>query len=719
MQTDVLLDLLLQEAKKQNDTLSIMKQTMIKMAKQGSGGGGSGGNGGPPPNPNPNPNPPGGGNNVNNIIKSLGQGLLSSLSPLTGNSVTASTAVKAFGSGVSNVLGPLKAIPGPIGAAATAFDMIVKAGTALYEYLDNQLKMYQDLNSAGIQLSEGIFGFRKSAGSALLSMDQLSKVVTTNSDTFAAMNEQYGDGIKHFGDLVNTITMAQRQVGIYGLSQQQIADITAKNYKLQKLYATEASFRDMNEAQTSNNYVNSLVQMSKVLGVSVDQIMKKNEEFAKSSRSFNITSYLKNMLPKDTAENVTKTFGELTSSLGDGGKVIQDVMSEFAVTGKLPQDIGQYGQALIPYFDKLKGMMESGVTDPKEYQKILKKITTDTSTMNQIANDLYSAQATGNAAGEQFVSSIMNMSKFMNDQANYVPSAFETLQTRLENWIGDSIIKPFNKFFGDTANGISKYLLDKYNETGSIWDTSIDAFGTGMGKIISFFWNLPNRLFAYLTGQDYDSQVEDSVSELLGNIFKSFSMIGKTVWDFFFGSKDDVKKDMELVNKAIFGVIDQVKNLFTKIKNFLTNFSIDGISDKIKNGAENLSKNLSDKWKEVKNGFSNMSSTHTDDPKVQANTQTKSQDPAQSPTSPIQKVKPPQVKAKPEISKPPTIQKSEDEEQKNSNNNMPKEPTQAEIDIMNILNKLNSGTADTVAALNNAVKYLASISTNTEPVRNA
>lgn len=718
MQTDVLLDLLLQEAKKQNDTLSIMKQTMIKMAKQNGGG-----NGGPPPNPNPNPNPPGGsgggagGSSVKNIISSMGKGLLSSLSPLTGNSVTASTAVKAFGSGVSNVLGPLKAIPGPIGAAATAFDMIVKAGTALYEYLDNQLKMYQDLNSAGVQLTDGIFGFRKNAGNAMLSMDQLSKVVTTNSDTFASMNEQYGDGIKHFGELVNTITMAQRQVGIYGLSQQQIADITAKNYKLQKLYATEARFRDMSEQNSTNNYISSLVQMSKVLGVSIDQIMKKNEEFAKSSRAFNITTYLKNMLPKDTAENVTKTFGELTSSLGEGGKVIQDVMGEFAVTGKLPQDIGQYGQALLPYFDKLKGMMESGVTDPREYQKVLKKITNDTSTMNQIANDLYSAQATGNAAGEQFVSAIMNMSKFMNDQANQVPSAFETLQTRLENWIGDSIIAPFNKFFGDTANGIAQYLLDKYNETGSIWDTAIDAFDTGMGKVLAFFWTLPSRLVAYLTGQDYDTSVENSISEMLGGVFKSISMIGKTVWDFFFGSKDDVKKDLEIVNKAIFGVINSVKSLFEKIKNFLANFSIDGIKDKLKSGAESLGNSLSEKWDEVKKGFGNMGSP-ADDPKVQAGQQ-KPQDPAQSPTSPIQKVKPPQVKAKTEVTKSPPIQKPDDDEKNNSNTNMPNQPTQAEIDIMNILNKLNSGTAETVAALNNAVKYLSSISTNTEPVRNA
>ena len=426
MQTDVLLDLLLQEAKKQNDSLSIIKQKMIEVAKNGStGSGGGSGSGSPSPNPNPNPPTTTTESKTQKLINSFNKSM-DLLSPLAGNSATASTAVKAFGSGVSTALGPLKKLPGPIGEAAQVFDLIVQAGTALYDYLDSQLKMYQDLNAAGVQLADGIFGFRKSAGSALLSLDQLSKVVSTNSDTFAAMDEQYGDGIKHFGDLVNTITMAQRQTGIYGLSQQQIADITAKNYKLQKLYATKAQFRDMNEAQSSSNYVNSLVQMSKVLGVSIDQIMKKNEEFAKSSRAFNITNYLKNLLPKDTAENVTKTFGELTSSLGEGGKVIQDVMGEFAVTGRLPKDIGQYGNALIPYFDKLKQMMESGVTDPKEYQKILKKITNDSATMNQMANDLYAAQATGNTAGEQFTSAILNMSKFMNDQAKNVPGAFET-----------------------------------------------------------------------------------------------------------------------------------------------------------------------------------------------------------------------------------------------------------------------------------------------------
>lgn len=715
MQTDVLLDLLLQEAKKQNDSLSIIKQKMIEVAKNGStGSGGGSGSGSPSPNPNPNPPTTTTESKTQKLINSFNKSM-DLLSPLAGNSATASTAVKAFGSGVSTALGPLKKLPGPIGEAAQVFDLIVQAGTALYDYLDSQLKMYQDLNAAGVQLADGIFGFRKSAGSALLSLDQLSKVVSTNSDTFAAMDEQYGDGIKHFGDLVNTITMAQRQTGIYGLSQQQIADITAKNYKLQKLYATEAQFRDMNEAQSSSNYVNSLVQMSKVLGVSIDQIMKKNEEFAKSSRAFNITNYLKNLLPKDTAENVTKTFGELTSSLGEGGKVIQDVMGEFAVTGRLPKDIGQYGNALIPYFDKLKQMMESGVTDPKEYQKILKKITNDSATMNQMANDLYAAQATGNTAGEQFTSAILNMSKFMNDQAKNVPGAFETLQTRLENWIGDSVIKPFNKFFGDTANSISQYLMDEYNKTGSIWDTAISAFGDGMGKLMAFFWSIPQRLLAFLTGQDYDSKTEEAVSGIVGNMIKAFSMIGKTVWDFFFGSKDDITKDLKLVNDAIFGVIDKVKGLFEKIKSFLSNFTFDGLKDKISDGVSSLGDKLSEKWNALADGVKNLGA----DPK-ETTVQSQKQDPTQSPTSPVQKVKPPQVKASTEKSTAPKIEKPDDGTKQNANNpNLPQEPTQAETDILNLLNRLTNGSAETVAALNNAVKVLQTISTNTEPVRNA
>ena len=714
MQTDVLLDLLLQEAKKENDSLSIIKQKMIEVAKNtgsGPGGGSGGGNGGGNPPPSPPSN--NGETKTQKVIGAFNKSL-ELLSPLASNSATASTAVKTFGNGVSTVLGPLKSLPGPIGLVATGFDAIVKAGVALYEYLDSQLKMYQELNAAGVQLSEGIFGFRKSAGAALLSMDQLSKIVSTNSDTFASMDEQYGDGIKHFGELVNTITMAQKQTGIYGLSQQQIADITAKNYKLQKLYATEAQFRDMNEAQSSSNYVNSLVQMSKVLGVSIDQIMKKNEEFAKSSRAFNITNYLKNLLPKDTAENVTKTFGEITSSLGEGGKVIQDVMGEFAVTGRLPKDIGQYGNALIPYFDKMKQMMESGVTDPKEYQKILKKITNDSATMNQIANDLYAAQATGNTAGEQFVSSIMNMSKFMNDQAKLVPGAFETLQTRLENWIGDSIIKPFNTFFGDTANSISEYLMKTYDETGSIWTTAISAFSDGVGKLFGFIWTLPQRLLSFVTGQDYDSKAESALSEMMGGIFKAIGMIGKTAWDFFFGSKEDITKDLQVVNDAIFGVVNQVKNLFENIKSFLSNFSIDGLKDKLSDGVSSIGDSISEKWQALKDGVSSMGGNTKEQVKPMPK-----QDPSQSPTSPVQKVKPPQVKAKTEKSTPPKIEKQDEKEKQNSNSNMPQEPTQAEIDIMNILNKLTSGSAETVAALNNAVKVLQNISNNTEPVRNA
>lgn len=714
MLSDVILDQLLQEAKKENDTLGVIKENIIKIAANGNGGGPGGGGPNPPPGPGPNP-PSGSPIKIFDVLRNS----LSTLSPLAGNAATASTAVRALGNASGTVLGAFKNIPGPIGQTAQALDLVVKASVALYEYMDEQLKMYQNLNSAGVELSNGIFGFRQSAGSALLSMEQLSKVVTENSDSFASMNGLYGDGIQHFGELVNAITLAQKQIGTYGLSQQQIADITAKNYKVQKLFATDAAFRDMNEQQSSQKYIQSMVQMSKVLGVGIDQIMKKNEDFAKSFRSFNLTNSLKNFLPEKQAEDVSKTFGALTSSLGEGGKVIQDVMQEFAVTGKLPQDIGQYGQALIPYFDQLKHMMESGVTDPKEYQSILKRISEDTVTMRQIAQDSDSAQKVGNYAGAQMLMSITNMSKFMNEQAKNVPGAFETLQTTLENWIGNSIVGPFNKFVGETANSISQFLLDSYNETGSIWETALNAFSTGTGKLLGFFWTLPDRLLSYLTGTEFDSSVQNSISEMMGNLFKGFGMIGKTVWDFFFGSKEDVKHDLEIVNKAIFGVIDQIKGLFAKIKNFLSTFTIDGMTNKIKDGASKLGDSISEKWDEVKNGFNNLTGGINSSTKVEPkNNPSSNTNGVQSSNSATQsaKVAKPQVTAKPEIKKAPEIQKPEENKSKEPEKSPI--PSQVESDLLNILNKLNNGNAEVVTALTNAVKYLSTISANTEPTNN-
>lgn len=718
MQTEVILDLLLQEAKKSNGTMEIIKEKLLR--DMGAGGGG----GGPGPNPPPNP-PPGGGSSdtISKLFENVFKGAASAFGNMLSSTANTSTLVSSLGSAAGSLGDAFGSIPGPVGAAGQAFMKIVQVGAKVYEWMDGQLKMYQDLNSAGVQLTDGIFGFRKSAGDALLSMDDFSKVMKGNTDSLSAMNDQYGDGVKYFGGLVNSITMAQKQIGIYGLSQQQIANVAAKNFKLDKLYGANKQMSDLQQQQSSQQYISTLSSLSKVLGTSVDDLLKKNESFSQSYEGFSFDTVLDRLLPPDSAAKVSKEFGAFTAATGEAGENLQHIMSQFLATGKLPADIGQWGHTLIPFFDNMKSMIESGTFDPKVATEALKKLSTDSSTAEGLANDIQAAMATGNSAGASMLTTFRNASVLLNTTSGTTKSSFETLQTMMDNYLANSIMKPMQQLIGDTGLAMSKYLSETYERTGSLWATAEQVFLDGLGKLIDVGAYLPKKLVALFVGEDMAGSLFTGMKQIFLNILGSFQMIGKAVWDFFFGTKDEFTKDLSLVKESIFGVINNVKDLFQKVKDFLSNMSFDGIKENVKDGVKNLGNKIKntfgDKWNALTGAVSGKETTPA--PAAAPSTL-----PSPGTTTPSHAnsdpgVKPPKqtVNAKPEVTRPEKVE-APDTTAKNTNQD-PKTipPTQAETDIVSLLNRMVNGTSEQITALNNAVKALNNISTNTEPVRNA
>lgn len=709
MQTDVILEQILEQAKLSNGTLALIKEQLVKNAGNNGSGSGPGGN---PPSP-----PPGANRNqgpsidFKRIFKDFGK----SFAPLASSSADSSTLINSVGQAASSAADSLQSIPNPVAQAAGMFLRVVSTGSKLYDYLEGQLKLYQDLNNAGLSLQTGIFGVKSSAADAHLSLDGLSKVLMSNTDSFAAMDDMYGDGIQHFGNLVNTVTMAQKQIGAYGLSQQQIANITAKNFKLDKLYGSNSQMRDLQEQQSSQSYIRTLLDMSKVLGTSVDTLLKKNEAFSESYEGFAIDTVLDRLLPPDLSKKTSKEFGVFTAGLGEAGENIQHIMSEYLTTGRLPKDVGQWGRSLMPFFDNMYKAIKSGNFNPKDFEKELKRLSKDPSQLAAMQDDIQAAQQTSNAAGAKILTSFRNVSVLLNQNAGQTEDSFTTLMTRFDNWMGDSITKPMLKFFSDTANTLSDSIMKIYDSTGSKWEVAESLFLTGIGKVFDWITYLPTKLTGLLIGQENAEEIREAVKSIFTNITSVFQRSGKIVWDMFFGTEDDLKRDGKMIHEAINNIVQGVKDWFNKIKNLIKNLSFTGIKDSISDWGKEASDSVSKKWESFKKGFKG-DTTETQQPSSPKNQKANGPSSTEKKVKPVAPVKP--VKVKPEYTNPAKIDKSDDKEQ-DPNANGPVQPTQAELDIQNILNNLASVGNAQLGALNNAVKALNNINSNTQPVNNA
>ena len=280
--TDYLLQQLLTSNEKANDNLSAMRDLLSEnLKKNGS-------------NNNNNNNNPGNGNNRRKKQKISLNDALKNISRDVSGSADVGTVTNSLGTGMSSVIGTLgKAVPA-ISGVTTAFQLLIEAGLSVYNYLNQQLDMYNKINSSGVSLSNGMNSIRAGSANALMSMDKFGNSVIKHADAIAQLNGIYGDGVKEYGDLIGSLQLAQDKIGIYGVSQEQMADLTARNIKFQKQFGGAELIRQTNQEKSTQEFIKNMTTFSKSMGESVDAILKKTQDFDKSLDARGLEAALEN-----------------------------------------------------------------------------------------------------------------------------------------------------------------------------------------------------------------------------------------------------------------------------------------------------------------------------------------------------------------------------------------------------------------------------------------
>lgn len=612
-----ILQQILLEQSKTNDDLSAMRDILADTLKlqQKNSRKNDGGNGNPPPSGGGNPpgdrrrrrgpgGPAGGNNSSSGMFKNI-FGELKNFSKTTlGNNATASNVVNSFGTSLGSVTGALKMIPGPVGAAATAFTAVVDAGMAVYNYMNEQLSMYNKLNSAGVTLRDGMLSARKAAAGSYMSLNEFNDVIQKNSESIAAMDGEYGNGIQTFSNLMGSLQDLQQVNGIYGVSQQQLADLAAKNFKYEKLYSSQNALKSMNQAQSTADFVNQMTNLSKSVGKSVDDLLGKFDSMGNTLDS-TVSQYAMTDnwgFDSDKAANVTKAMNAAYSSMGETGQVLQKINASKLSLFQLPDEYNN--QFMQGYADMMEQLQRDGVTDSKTVRETMNKYVQTHS--DQLKLELIAQQRSGNIQAADLLTKIQNQEKLFNESNTATNAQLEQYTSNFNVWISKTFTGPFNDMYAKLQLSTMKYLSDMVSQSDGVFsllgNIASDAYrylSTQTSGMFGAMADVPGQILKIILGDSYD-KVKAAFDDMMADLIKIPSRLAGLIWDWMTGN--DITQSQNDLKSSVHDVFNDFGKYWDSIKNIKFNYS--DMKTRIQDAFESMKKSISGWWDTAKGWFS-------------------------------------------------------------------------------------------------------------------
>lgn len=559
-------DYLLQQiVNKSNDTvdgLSAIRELLAESLKNDK----KKNNGGANPSPGDSSGPRGGGRGSRNNSSTMSKMFRTMSSEMTNvgktmmsTSANVSTVINSMGMSASSVAGSLSMIPGPVGMAASAFKMVADVGMAVYNVMNAQLEMYNRVNSAGVSLAEGYGSLLKGSGSALMSMDLFSEVISTHSNVIAQLDGTYGDGVKEFGKLLGVVQNAQDKLGLFGISQKTLSDLAARNIKIQKQFGGAELLRNINQTQSTQELIKTMSTFSKTMGMSIDELLKKTQSLDKSFDARILKTTLNNWvgLSEETATLTTKALTEAAGGLGEMGTDFLRLISHRISIGGVPDDL--FSPMISEFADLGENMVKAGVTDAKaireaQYQWVKKN-------RKFIEQDMHDMERMGNMTAAMFAKQMLDMEAAINADKNRPADKIAEFTDRLNRWVSTEFVAPFNKMYADVQNSVVDYLTAIADRTDNawafIWELAKDGFGLVpiFKDAVAYVDRVGNEFVLWLEGLGADifGDTYTQVSKAFDDFMKNLMDLPGKLWNKvkgWFGSDDKSDKQEEPKKKV-------------------------------------------------------------------------------------------------------------------------------------------------------------------------
>ena len=401
----------------------------------------------------------------------------------------------------------------------TTFSLISTAGSTLFEFLKNGYTSFQDVNRSGASFNNNLLELRKSAAEAAIPLDEFVSMIKHNSQMLTTLGGTVTDGAKRFGDLSREFRNSPfgNELIAMGYSLGEMNNFLADQLELDMRGGKLRGKDNATLRKETENYILELDKLTKVTGLSRDQIQQGLKQAMKDGRvltlqsklsgdalttfkntmgfmNANIDPSMMNSLTQmmggvidptdDFAKMITMAvpgIQQFEEAVGKGQVSIEDQIKAYKDQSKAIESyLSQFNQAVIntqpglqklaQYNASIQNLINSNTGAAAKEQRARDAITTAFGKVSKAYNDIYNKfieKLMDNPIFQKIIDRLEQFANVINNSADDILKAFDgilsTFNTALGNFMEnvnkDGLISSLITFFGELFKGVKDNLL--------------------------------------------------------------------------------------------------------------------------------------------------------------------------------------------------------------------------------------------------------------------
>lgn len=374
-------------------------------------------------------------------------------------------------------------LQGNLSAAGTGYTTVLTLLTTGVGSLLGALSGYADQLQLGLQrgISGGVMDFAIAAKTGGVSMGAFSKALEESGGAFASLGDGATAGAKNFGSLIGSVRTATASVGNLGLSNDQLALLTAQQVKV----AVSQGFKG---TAAQNVVINNTRALAKELDILANQtgksVLEMTQAAVKLAQDPLVSSFVRDIKAggADAAKALNSYAANFTALFGkEGDKLARDTIGP-ALSG-LPMIVNDTGknlalasQSTYNEIDRLAQKARKGeaMTD-EDRQRLSETIKKEVAQRGQELRYMSELGGPMGESAKQFLS-------LAQEVENYNSAAGE--QRRKEDKAAQEFNTAMNQFKANLQALAIPFLNLINGIDWTVFINTISAFASGLGFVL-------------------------------------------------------------------------------------------------------------------------------------------------------------------------------------------------------------------------------------------